>query len=69
MQYSQKQVSAMARLLKAAEKLTNDRSLNPEGRDYLAEFSEIPDIDYKLKELRDDLKDEKSYMSELKKMV
>lgn len=65
-QYSQKQVSAMARLLKAAEKLTNDKQLNPEGRNYLAEFANVPDIDYKLKQLREDFNDENSYMSELR---
>lgn len=65
-QYSQKQVSAMARLLKAAEKLTNDKQLNPEGRNYLDEFANVPDIDYKLKQLREDFNDENSYMSDLR---
>jgi len=65
-QYSQKQVSAMARLLKAAEKLTKDKQLNPEGRNYLAEFANVPDIDYKLKKLKEDFNDENSYMSELR---
>lgn len=65
-QYSQKQVSAMARLLKAAEKLTNDKQLNPEGKNYLAAFANVPDIDYKLKQLREDFNDENSYMSELR---
>lgn len=65
-QYSQKQVSAMARLLKAAKKLTNDKQLNPEGRNFLAEFANVPDIDYRLKQLREDFNDENSYMSELR---
>lgn len=65
-QYSQKQVSAMARLLKAAEKLTNDKQLNPEGKNYLAAFVNVPDIDYKLRQLREDFNDENSYMAELR---
>lgn len=65
-QYSQKQVSAMARLLKSAELLTNNKKLNPEGRNYLEEFSKIPDIEYKLQQMRADLKDENTYMYELK---
>lgn len=39
-EYSQKQVSAMVRLLKAADNLTIDG-----GRNYLEEFSNIPQID------------------------
>ena len=66
-QYSQKQVSAMARLLKAAKKISNDKQLNPEGKNYLAAFASVPEIDYKLKQLRENLNDENSYMSELRK--
>lgn len=65
-QYSQKQVSAMARLLKSAELLTNNKKINPEGRNYLAEFTAIPDIEYKLKQMKNDFKDESSYMYELR---
>lgn len=65
-QYSQKQVSAMARLLKVAQLLTESRKLNPEGRNYLEEFTNIPDIEYKLKQMREDFKDENSYMYELR---
>lgn len=65
-QYSQKQVSAMARLLKVARLLTESKKLNPEGRDYLEEFTNIPDIEYKLKQMRADFKDENSYMYELR---
>ena len=66
-QYYQKQVSAMARLLKAAKKISNDKQLNPEGKNYLAAFASVPEIDYKLKQLRENLNDENSYMSELRK--
>ena len=65
-QYSQKQVSAMVRLLKAAQLLTDNKNLNPTGRNYLEEFSSIPDIEYKLKQMQKDLKDSDSYMFELK---
>ena len=65
-QYSQKQVSAMARLLKVAQLLTESRKLNPEGRNYLEEFTNIPDIEYKLKQMQADFKDENSYMYDLR---
>lgn len=65
-QYSQKQVSAMARLLKVAQLLTESRKLNPEGRNYLEEFTNIPDIEYKLKQMKADFKDENSYMYDLR---
>lgn len=65
-QYSQKQVSAMARLLKVAQLLTESKKLNPEGRNYLEEFTNIPDIEYKLKQMKEDFKDENSYMYELR---
>ena len=61
-QYSQKQVSAMARLLKIAQLLTESKKLNPEGRNYLEEFTSLPDIEHKLKEMKSDLQDENSYM-------
>lgn len=66
-QYSQKQVSAMARLLKAAQKLTNDTKLNPEGKNYIAMFVNVPYIDYKLRQLRDDLSRPDTYMFDLRK--
>jgi len=65
-QYSQKQVSAMVRLLKAAQLLTDNKKLNPTGINYLEEFSSVPDIEYKLKQMHRDLKDSDSYMFELK---
>lgn len=65
-QYSQKQVSAMVRLLKVAQLLTESTKLNPEGRNYLEEFTNIPDIEYKLKQMQADLKDENSYMYDLR---
>ena len=65
-QYSQKQVSAMARLLKIAQLLTESKKLNPEGRNYLEEFTSLPDIEHKLKEMKSDLQDENSYMFELR---
>ena len=65
-EYSQKQVSAMVQLLKAAELLTHNKNLNPEGIDYLKKFSNVPIIDQKLQEMRKDLKDESTYMYRLK---
>ncbi len=65
-QYSQKQVSAMARLLKVAQLLTQSKKLNPDGRNYLEEFINIPDIEYKLKQMMADFRDENSYMYELR---
>ena len=65
-EYSQKQVSAMARLLKAATLLSNDKKLNPEGINYLEQFTSVPDIEYKLKQMYSDLKDENTYMFQLK---
>lgn len=65
-QYSQKQVSAMVRLLKAAELLSNNKKLNPEGINYLERFTSVPDIEYKLKQMYSDLKDENTYMFQLK---
>lgn len=65
-QYSQKQVSAMVRLLKVAQLLTESTKLNPEGRNYLEEFTNIPDIEYKLKQMQADFKDENSYMYDLR---
>ena len=65
-QYSQKQVSAMARLLKVAQLLTESKKFNPDGRNYLEEFTNIPDIEYKLKQMKEDFKDENSYMYDLR---
>ena len=48
-QYSEKQVSAMAQLLKAAQLLTSNKNLNPTGKNYLEEFSSVPSIESKLK--------------------
>ncbi len=66
-QYSEKQVSAMAQLLKAAQLLTNNKNLNPTGRNYLEEFSSVPSIESKLKQMKEDFNDKDSYMSKLKK--
>lgn len=49
--YSQDQVIAMIRLLKAAKLLTDNRNLNPDGINYLEEFSSVPDIKYTLKQM------------------
>ena len=65
-QYSQKEVSAMARLLKASQLLTQNQNLNPEGLNYLEEFVSIPSIKAILKQMNDDLKNTDSYMFELK---
>lgn len=65
-EYSQEQVSAMARLLKVAQLLTESKKLNPEGRNYLEEFINIPDIESKLNQMKTDFKDENSYMYELR---
>lgn len=65
-EYSQKQVSAMARLLKASQLLTQNKKLNPTGIDYLEKFSSVPNIEHKLKQMQKDLKDSDSYMFKLK---
>jgi len=56
----------MVRLLKVAQLLTQSKKLNPEGRNYLEEFTNVPDIEYKLKQMVADLNDKYSYMFELK---
>ena len=66
-QYSEKQVSAMAQLLKAAQLLTNNKNLNPTGRNYLEKFSSVPSIESKLKQMKEDFNDKDSYMSKLRK--
>ena len=66
-QYSQKQVSAMAQLLKAAQLLTNDKKLNPSGKNYLEEFSSVPSLESTLKQMKRDFNDKDSYMSKLRK--
>ena len=66
-QYSEKQVSTMAQLLKAAQLLTNNKNLNPTGRNYLEEFSSVPSIESKLKQMKEDFNDKDSYMSKLRK--
>lgn len=66
-QYSEKQVSAMAQLLKAAQLLTSNKNLNPTGRNYLEEFSSVPCIESKLKQMKEDFNDKDSYMSKLRK--
>lgn len=68
-QYSQKQVSAMVRLLKAAQLLTNNKKLNPNGIDYLEVFSSVPSIEYILLQMQKDLSDNSSYMFELKRLA
>ena len=66
-QYSEKQVSAMAQLLKAAQLLTSNKNLNPTGKNYLEEFSSVPSIESKLKQMKEDFNDKDSYMSKLRK--
>ena len=63
---TEEQVCSMARLLKAAELLTNSSKLNPTGRNYLEELTNIPNIEIKLRELLRDSKDKNSYMHKLK---
>lgn len=63
---SEEQVCSMARLLKAAELLTNSQKLNPTGRNYLEELTNIPNIEIKLREFLRDSKDKNSYMYHLK---
>jgi len=65
-EYSQKQVSAMARLLKAADLLTKNKQLNPKGRNYLEEFSKIPNIDNILKEMEKGVNDKDSYIYQIR---
>lgn len=65
-EYSQKQVAAMARLLKLAQDVTNSQKHNLSGRNYLEDFTNIPAISHILKELRMDLKDENSYIYKLR---
>lgn len=65
-EYSQEQVLAIIRLLKAAKELTENEKLNPEKKDYLAEFTKVSDINYILKQLRSDLKKEDTYMHRLR---
>ncbi len=65
-QYSQKQVSAMARLLKAAKELTENEKSNSSSKDYLLELTKVPDIDHALKQLRSDLKKEGTYIHRLR---
>ena len=65
-EYSQKQVSALVRLLKASQLLSNDKRLNPQGIDYVEKFTSIPEINYLLLNLRNDAyKDKDSYMAEM----
>jgi hypothetical protein len=66
MQYAEKQVSAMSRLLKAAQLLTQSKKLNPNGKNYLEEFVNVPEIDYKLLQMHEDLKDQNSYIYEMR---
>ena len=63
---SEEQVCSMARLLKAAELLTNSQKLNPTGRNYLEELTDVPNIGIKLTEFLRDSKDKNSYMYHLK---
>lgn len=65
-QYSQKQVSAMARLLKTAKLMTDSSKLNPEDTNYLEQFVNIPEVNYRLQQMHADFKDESSYIYELR---
>lgn len=65
-EYSQKQVSSMARLLKVAQLLTESKRLNPEGINYLEEFTNIPYIESTLNQMKENFKDKDSYMCELR---
>ena len=64
--YSQKEVAALIRLMKASQLLSQDRSLNPEGIDYAQKFTSLPGINAMLIQLKEDaLKDKDSYAAEL----
>ena len=64
--YSQKEVAALIRLMKASQLLSQDKSLNPEGIDYVQKFTSLPEINRMLIQLKDDaLKDKDSYVAEL----
>lgn len=65
-EYSQKQVSAMARLLRAAQLLSADKVANSSGRDYFSELVAVPNIGYKLSQMQEDFKDSSSYIYELR---
>lgn len=64
--YSIKEVSSLVRLFKAAQELSNNSSLNPEGKDYFSVFASIPDINEMLLSLKKDaINDKDSYAFEL----
>lgn len=65
-EYSQKQVSALVRLMKASQLLTVDKNLNPEGIDYIKQFTDAPEINAMLLKLCNEAKKEpNSYIAEL----
>lgn len=63
--YSQKQVSALVRLLKAAVLLKVDRGINPEGIDYLQKFVDSPEINEMLISLNNDKSNELTFMGRM----
>lgn len=65
-EYTAKQFSAMARLLKAAEGFNNDRDVNPNGLDYLEQFTAVPQIKNILLAMSQDFKYEGTYLHNLR---
>lgn len=65
--YKKENVSAMARLLKIAKELNEDNERNPDGENVLARFISVPQIDYYLRQMGNEMMhNEKSYMYDLK---
>lgn len=65
-EYTAKQFSAMARLLKAAEGLNNDKDVNPDGVNYLEQFTAVPQIKNILLAMSQDFKYEGTYLHQLR---
>ena len=65
-EYTAKQFSAMARLLKAAEGLNNDKDVNPNGLNYLEQFTAVPQIKNILLAMSQDFKYEGTYLHQLR---
>ena len=65
-EYTAKQFSAMARLLKAAEVLNNDKDVNPNGVNYLEQFTAVPQIKNILLAMSQDFKYEGTYLYQLR---
>lgn len=65
-EYTAKQFSAMARLLKAAEGLNNDKDVNPNGVNYLEQFTAVPQIKNILLAMSQDFKYEGTYLHQLR---